>query len=124
MICGSNIYARMWPRPVRNERNTGLRCNDINQIFAYTKTKTQISCAITAELISAFVFATQIAQSLYFLNFKPLAILCGRTARFVWDLVENPEYRFLTTRLNYCGVVWPSRAQNGVSVESSLLLLQ
>ena len=28
------------------------------------------------------------------LNFKPLAILCGCTARFVWDLVGNPEDRF------------------------------
>ena len=29
-----------------------------NQVFAYAKTKTQISCAVTAKLISAFVFAT------------------------------------------------------------------
>ena len=28
----------------------------------------QISCAVTAQLISAFVFATRIVQSLYFLN--------------------------------------------------------
>ena len=27
-------------------------------------------------------------------NFKPLAILCGCRARFVWDLVGNPEDRF------------------------------
>ena len=27
-------------------------------------------------------------------NFKPLAILCGHAARFVWDLVGNPEDRF------------------------------
>ena len=42
--------------------------------FAYAKTKTQISFAIsfavTAKLISAFVFATQIVQSLYFQNTK------------------------------------------------------
>ena len=37
--------------------------------FAYAKTKTQISFA-TAKLISAFVFATRIVQSLYFLNPK------------------------------------------------------
>ena len=36
----------------------------------YAKTKTQISFAVTAKLISAFVFATQIVQSLYFLNPK------------------------------------------------------
>ena len=38
--------------------------------FAYAKIKTQISFAVTAKLISAFVFATQIVQSLYFLNPK------------------------------------------------------
>ena len=27
-------------------------------------------------------------------NSKPLAIFCGCTARFVWDLVGNPEDRF------------------------------
>ena len=38
------------------------------QNFAYAKTKMQISCAVTAQLmISAFVFATQIIQSLVFL---------------------------------------------------------
>ena len=36
--------------------------------FAYAKTKPQISFAVTANLISAFVFTTQILQSLYFLN--------------------------------------------------------
>ena len=35
---------------------------------AYAKTKTQISFAVTAKLISAFVFATRIVQFLYFLN--------------------------------------------------------
>ena len=39
-----------------------------NQQSAYAKTKTQISFAVTAKLISAFVFATQIVQFLYFLN--------------------------------------------------------
>ena len=34
------------------------------------ETKTQISFAVTAKLISAFVFATQIVQFLYFLNLK------------------------------------------------------
>ena len=39
-------------------------------VFAYAKTKTQISFAVTAKLISAFVFATRIVQSLCFLNTK------------------------------------------------------
>ena len=34
------------------------------------KTKTQISCTVTAQLISAFVFAIWIVQSLYYLNPK------------------------------------------------------
>ena len=41
-----------------------------NRLFAYAKTKTQISFAVTAKLISTFVFATRIVQSLYFLNPK------------------------------------------------------
>ena len=36
----------------------------------YAKTKTQISCVVTAQLISAFVFAIRIVQSLYYLNAK------------------------------------------------------
>ena len=36
----------------------------------HAKTKTQISFAVTAKLISAFVFATRIVQCLYFLNLK------------------------------------------------------
>ena len=44
-------------------------------LFEYAKTKTQISFAVTAKLISAFVFATWIVQvqSLYFLCPKFLA---------------------------------------------------
>ena len=38
--------------------------------FSYAKTKTQISFAVTAKLVSAFVFATRIVQSIYFLNTK------------------------------------------------------
>ena len=41
-----------------------------NRLFAYAKTKTQSSFAVTAKLISAFGFATRIVQSLYFLNPK------------------------------------------------------
>ena len=46
-----------------------------NWLFAYryAKTKPQIrliSCVVTAQLISAFVFTTQIIQSLFFLNPK------------------------------------------------------
>ena len=43
---------------------------DQKQLFAYAKTKTQISFAVTAKLISTFVFATYIVQSLYYPNTK------------------------------------------------------
>ena len=41
----------------------------IKHIFAYAK-KTQISFTVTAKLIRAFVFATWIVHSLFFLNPK------------------------------------------------------
>ena len=50
LLCGSQsskIWASFWE----------------NRIFAYAKTKPQISCMVTAQLISAFVFATWIIQS-------------------------------------------------------------
>ena len=46
-----------------------LRCH-ATALIAYAKTKTQISFAVTAKLISTFVFATKIVQSLYFLYTK------------------------------------------------------
>ena len=38
--------------------------------FLHMKTKMQITCAVTAQLISAFVFAIRIVPSLYYLNPK------------------------------------------------------
>ena len=60
--------------------------------FAYAKSKTQISCTVTAQLIIAFVFATLNVQ--FIRNFKPLAIFFGCTACVASDLVENPEDGF------------------------------
>ena len=62
--------------------------------FAYAKTKTQISCVVTAQLICAFVFAIRNPSTTVIRNFKPLAIFFGCTALFVLDLVGNPEDRF------------------------------
>ena len=39
-------------------------------VFAYAKTKTQISFVVGAKLISPFVIAIRIVQSLYFLHLK------------------------------------------------------
>ena len=38
----------------------------ITKQHEYVKTETQISCAVTAQLISVFVFATNIVQFLFF----------------------------------------------------------
>ena len=58
--------------------------------FEYAKTKTQISLAVTAKLISVFVFATRIVQSLYFLNPKfqasgHLVWLCSPVCVKTWS---------------------------------------
>ena len=60
--------------------------------FCLCEKMTHISCAVTAQLICVFVFATQIVQSssTYIQNFKHLAFLCDCTSRFVSDLVGNP----------------------------------
>ena len=57
----------------------------------------QISCAVTAQLISAFVFAIRIVQSLYYLNPKFQAsshLLWLYSLVCVADLVGNPADRF------------------------------
>ena len=50
----------------------------------------------SAVLISTFVFATPIVQSLftYIQNFKLLAIFCDCTGQFVSFHIRNPEDRF------------------------------
>ena len=67
--------------------------------FVYAKTNAQISFVITSQtqLISAFVFATQRVQFLFY--FYPkfqafIAFFCDSTARFVLDLVGNPKDQF------------------------------
>ena len=64
--------------------------------FAYAKTKTQISFVVTVKLISAFVFATWIVQSLSFLNPK---FQTSRHLRWLYSPVcvgpgRKPEDRF------------------------------
>ena len=73
-------------------------CHEKTGFLHYAKTKTQISFAVAAKLITAFVFAIWIVQCLLgsttymqIRNFKPLAISCGCTAPLVSDLVGNPE---------------------------------
>ena len=67
-----------------------------NIVFTFSKTKMQISCAVTAQLISVFVFASWIEDSSSSLmrNFKLIVIFCDCTGWFVLSLVGNPEDRF------------------------------
>ena len=64
-IKGSNLSKREQKPLVTNMSRVKRKPS-----FAYAKTKTQISFAVTAKLISAFFLATQIVQSLFFLNPK------------------------------------------------------
>ena len=71
----TNNFIFYWEKQSKLSQNTPLqlsiepRCEKTG-FFAYVKTKTQISFAATAKLISAFVFATGIIQYLYFINPK------------------------------------------------------
>ena len=67
----------------------------------------QISFAVSAKLISAFVFATQIVQFLFFLKSKISSLLSSPVAKQpglcqTWS--ETPKTGFLVTRLVY--MVW------------------
>ena len=64
----------------------------ILRLFAYAKTKPQISCVVAAQLISAFGFATWIVQILYYLNPKFQAMFCGCTAWFVSYYINYADY--------------------------------
>ena len=55
-----------------------------------TKTKAKISCAVTEQLTSAFVFATRIVN--YF-NFKLLAVSYGCTDQLPVCVVPGPKPR-------------------------------
>ena len=67
-------------------------------MFAHAKTKAQISCAVAAQLISAFVFATRIEQFLLFLNPKfQASSLFSRLYRSVCVRSEIRKAGFLTS---------------------------
>ena len=82
--------------------------------FVYAKTKTQISFALTAKLISAFVFAIRIVQSLYFLNPKFQASSHLRWLWFVPDQVKNPENRFSYNEAHF--MLYPSPSDYGTKM--------
>ena len=69
----------------------------------YAKTKTQISFAVTAKLISALLLLlgkyNTSTSSIRIV--KPLAIFCGCTVRFVLDRVGNPRIPVFSQRGSY-----------------------
>ena len=61
---------------------------------------TSISCAVTAQLIGAFVFTTQVVSSFFLnLNFQASNFILRCTDLFVSDLAEIRKTSFLTSRL-------------------------
>ena len=76
MIMMGKSIRQIWVKvPSRRLENPRQRCLlillGLDMSISTTridKAKTQISCAVTAHLISAFVFATQIVQSLFLSN--------------------------------------------------------
>ena len=73
----------------------------------------QISFAVTAELISAFVFNIWIVQFFYFLNpnfpASSLYIFCACTARFVSDLFGKHIVVFLIPSSNHLSPVYKNQ---------------
>ena len=92
------VCFRICKKPVFSQRGSfNMGCVMRKSVLAYAKTKVHISFADTAQLISAFVFATLIVQSLYFLNLKFQA--SGQPWLRVWfvsDLVEKPYRHVLS----------------------------
>ena len=81
-----------------------------NKQFAYAKTRVQISFAVTAKLISTFVFATRIVQSLYFPNKKfhassclllPCSPICVRPSRKPHCWFSHEAAHLATTLFSY-----------------------
>ena len=73
-----------------------------SRIFAYAKTKAQISFAVT------FAFDTRIVQSIYS-KFQGYSHLLWLRSSYVSDLVGNPKDRFSHNEANSLICVGPGR---------------
>ena len=80
-----------------------IGCYGLSRVLRklYAKTKAQISCAVTAQLISAFVFATPIAQPLFFLNSKFQASI--RFPRLYRPVCVGPGRKPQRPVFSHCG---------------------
>ena len=82
--------------------------------FAFEKTKTQISFAVTAKLISAFIFAAHIVQPLFFLNPKFISLWLSSVAAqtgLCRTWTETPKNGFLKTGSFYFFIVSSIKAE-------------
>ena len=77
---------------VRSPENLKFACE--NQQSAYAKTKTQIICAVIAQLISVFVFATQIVHPFLKSEISSFQPASETTGPLVSDLVGNSNCLF------------------------------
>ena len=94
-------------------------------LFAYAKTKVQISFAVTVKLISTFVFATWLVQFLYFLDRKLPAsthLLCLYSSVFVrhsWFSHDVAHFFIVLKRLNH--IAYKSHNQPTSTRKSNIL---
>ena len=93
-------------------------------VLAYAKTKTQITFAVSAKLISAFVFATRIVQSLYFLNpkFQASSHLLRLNSPVCVGAGRNPRRPVFSQRDSYKWDSRESKLHGLVSMMSFLVL--
>ena len=82
--------------------------------FCIAKTKAQISCAMTVHLISAFVFATKIVQSHFFLNpkfsasshilwmYSPVRVVPGQKPQRQIFLQHGSDKSCMQHSMSYC----------------------
>ena len=75
----SVFFQNEMDKTIYSEGTEYLSCVTRKPAFAYAKTKVQISCMVTAQLISALIFATYMVQFLFFLNLKFQA-----SSHFLW----------------------------------------
>ena len=78
-----HIEKIMKKNKVSRGKDLTLSCFVRKTAFANAKTKVQISCAETVQLITAFVYRYMDSTFLYFQTSN----ICGCTARFVLELV-------------------------------------
>ena len=64
------------------------------------KQKAQISCAVTAQLISTFVFATRIVRFLFFLNPKFLSVTAQAGSCRTWSETLEDQFSDVAAQLD------------------------